>query len=176
MTTTSDYKEVIQEANKKASMEKFIDYLYELNFRFMEINTLKHYKKLTKDLKTGIRKFNKNCVALVRTPQIKNLPDNNSYDFNILLLMDLENRPNFTYVFIKGKVIQKIVKDWDKNSRVNFKPRKKITKYPDHMTIQDRIDFRKIEDKIKRHKELTDEEDSFYHMYNQDVEEFNRNR
>jgi hypothetical protein len=167
MDNSSNYLNIIQTSWKKSSIEKLIVSLEDINFRFLDydyIYAVMNLKEMPKD--PGFK-----YLARVTEFSLKG-PSKDTYDFNLIWAIDIVNRSNRVYTWMNGKKHKQGRKKWDRPKQFNFKPKKKGTKYPSHMSIQDRIDFRRIQSKLTG-RGCTPDETAFYNKYAKAVKEVN---
>jgi hypothetical protein len=166
MKDFSNYLNIIQNAWTKNSQEKLIEFLYDLNFRFISREVLLSRGDI---IPTEILEYS----YMVRMAHIGKSPKKDKPDFTITFAIDLDNQANKIYILKEGKPFMQGNKIWDKPKSLNFKPRKKGTKYPDAMSIQDRIDFRRIEKKLVN-RGVDEGERDFYNKWAEAVIEINK--
>lgn len=109
---------------------------------------------------------------MVRMRHIDKDPKKDIYDFNLVWAIDIEDQSRLIYTWLFYKKYKLGKKSWDKSKQVNFKPKKIGTKYPDWMSIQDRIDYRRIEKKMVN-RGITKEEEIFFNRCYPAVKEIN---
>lgn len=165
MSKTEDYKNVVKIAWSKNSCEKMISFLESLNFRFVS----KHYLEERANLPNLPPNPYHYLVKMVHWDKD---PKKDLMSFRLVVGIDLEGRNRKVYFWLNGKPYKKGKKIWGKGAQVNFKPKKKGTKYPDWMSIQDRIDYRRIEKKLAN-RGCTKEEADFYNKCYPAVERIN---
>lgn len=164
------YLEIIEDAKSKTYMEDMEDYLSLLNFRYVEAATIVRLVPRIKELDNY-----QNFRYLIRLESFdKHTPAGDIFDYGMILAINIIDRKKKVHYWIKNLRQEPFKKEWKVPHHVNFKPKKKLTKYTDRMSIQDRIDFRKIEGKIERNKELTEEEGTFFAEYKEEVKEINK--
>lgn len=157
------YQETIQDFLAKKSMEKSIELLESIGFRFVEFDHLNDLKMIR-----GLQKLPHYRFMLRFKNRFKG---RDVLDYNLIFGIDLKGRSNELYIWAMGKR-EKHIHDWEKTNIHNFKPKQKGTRYPDNMSIQDRIDFRRIERKVPKGS-ATKEELEFYHFHKDSVDRVN---
>lgn len=149
------YKEITDDIAGKQHQEKAIEYLSELGFTFLNYTTLKslvpHFPR---------RFWKWQFMVRIAKPGI---PD--KYDFQVLFAFKIMGKHmERIYMFripimwvnsekSKGYITRpimskKVLMPWKEAKIINFKKKKTLTKFPDILTIQERIDWRKMNDRM----------------------------
>lgn len=149
-------------------MEKMIEFLEGLNFRCIESDTLK-IESLIEPIK------DENYRYFIRMSWIDDDPKKDVYDNRIVFGIDFISKSRGVYIWLYQSRHQRGNKKWDQPLTINFKPKKIGTKYPDWMSIQDRIDYRRIEKKLVG-RGISKEEEDFYNKCYPAVKEINEGR
>jgi hypothetical protein len=162
----SPYLEIYNDLKSVENIEKLIEYLYNLDFIFIHINTLTHLSKEEK------YPFNPNFLShnyqyLVRRKNKPKNPLEQKYDFLLMIGVDLlRKRHGITFIW-KGKLWRMHSHYWDK-VEFNMKQKKKLMRFPFYMTIEQRKRWRYLHNKILKGKTLYDNHDE--HLYYTNLE------
>ena len=161
MNDNEAYLQIIKDLSSRKSMEDVVQYLRECNFRvvnkqFMEELDSQHTKGM-----------NSRFIYMTRMSRIAPDPADDVYDTTLSVAIDLfgtNRREGFiASMFHQGKFRRKLVKlPWKRKDNINFKERKILVTFPDGMSIQDRIDWRKYHFKIKAGKDISDRDKAFH--------------
>lgn len=164
------HKELLGILEKKASMEKVIEYLHELNFEFVDVD---HLEREAPKVQLA-QKFHRRFSFMGHRYLVENSTRLN-YDFLIgIRFLDIRS-PSYL-LYINGQFINSYNKPWKKAVEFNTKKKKVLVRYPDFMSIQDRIDWRKYHKKFRAKKLFDLEKLAWYlkcriHIQNLDKED-----
>lgn len=170
---TEPYKEILRDVESRKFQEKAIEYLSELGFAFMNYTTIKEliphfpsrfwkWQFMVRIAKRGIS--DKYDFNLLFGFKIMGKHVDRLYAFKLPIMW--VNRDVLDYN-AQGKVIgasivanttkkeiirpvkfKKIEMAWKEGKIINFKKKKTLTKFPDELSIQERIDWRKLNERI----------------------------
>lgn len=162
------YYEIYRDLSRRQYQEKIIEYLSNLNFHFVNYSTLHQYKQ-------GLEAY-KDYQFMLR-------PLGESYDFKFFAIIKIMGT-HVDHYFLRHPsfgprihgVIKKMEIPWKVGQVINMRKKKVLTKFPDTLSIQDRIDWRKIAHKVsmKRAVDITDL--AWYEKYRKIISKMNPHR
>lgn len=159
MRREESYRNIVTGAWRKTSCEKMIAFLEGLNFRFVEFDHIAERFDIRGMPPTHYR-------FMVRMHQIDPQdPTKDLYDYNLIWAIDLVGKTRQVFIWLNLRAFKKGKKSWDSGKQINFKPKKKGTRYPDWMSIDDRIEYRRIEKKLCNRGVSKEEEEFFNRCY-----------
>ncbi len=86
-----------------------------------------------------------------------------SLDWGLMVgIRFLDIRTPFIILYVSGRFKESIQKPWKVPIEVNAKKKKVPLTFPDEMSIQDRIDWRKSHKRLSSGKSLGKEEEKYY--------------
>jgi hypothetical protein len=168
------YIDTIKEIKKKPTIEKVVKLLMQCNYRFVHMNFIQT-QKVFKKIK--FEKAHKKYQFMVRMDHIDEDPTKDKYNFDFMVgIRFYDKRKNLIHIYYKGKFVETIKIPWAITQTQNMKKKKVPLKFPDPMSIQDRIDWRRTHDKFNKGKDIPKDELDYYlkwkpHIENIDKEE-----
>lgn len=153
--------ELLTEIRSKANMEKVIEGLYDLNYRFVSTNWLESEAEI--GWKKKEHKLNQH---LIRLDHIDKDPLNDIYNFNLIFgIRFFDKRMPDIQVYYEHVWIETIPKEWARKATQNMQKKKIPLTFPEIMSIQDRIDWRKYHEKWRKGSYLSQEEQIYYFRF-----------
>jgi hypothetical protein len=176
MSKIDAYKQLVKDLKSRKTMEDVVDYLRECNFRVINYQFLEELDppQITK-LKDKSPKFKNTYVYMVRVNHIGKDATDDTYDTTVIVGLQLfgVKRANRLIILLdnEGSLESSVAKiEWKRKENINFKERKILVTFPTGMSIQDRIDWRRIRFKIMQSKEVTPQEKAFHDKWEMLVE------
>jgi len=162
------YKKLIEDIDKEAYVEKVVELLTKLNYRFVSIDFLKEHKDFNK---LEIEKAHKRYQFMVRMDVIAKDPTKDVYNLKFIVgIRFYDFRSPFIPIYYRGKKIDMLKKPWKVTDTQNMKKKKIPLKFPDGMSIQDRIDWRKTHQRIKDNKHVDAFNLKYYNTWKPHIE------
>lgn len=168
---TPQVVEVYKTIKSTGSIEKIIEYLQTLNFRFISYQYLEDL--YTEGLIPMVPNT-KDKHFMVRRYHTAVNPLKDKYDFSMMVAINLFNKTNEVKVYKDFKPKSKLKAQW--TSTAHFKRAKEKEKprsFPQSLSIEDRKTWRKIERKIEGGRKVPVIEEHFYYRYKQEIEALN---
>jgi len=137
--------------------------LHELNFEFMDSDTVESFQNNQTYIEWEYNWHKKFQWMVRRYGHPPSLP---RLEWNLLIgIRFLDYRAPKIIIYQKGKHFLTILKPWKVPIEVNAKKKKIPLTFPDEMSIQDRIDWRKSHRKFSSGKSLEKKELEYYLKY-----------
>lgn len=112
---------------------------------------------------------------VLRTEIDPTQPKNDKFDFDLVIGLKYKGeKSNKLVIYRDGKFNTFLKKPWKADFNINFKKRKKMTKFPDDLSIEDRKHWRNIHDKIQEDRSITTVQHNFYHTWLPKIEKLNK--
>jgi len=154
----SEIKELITQIANKPYIENVKELLHELNFEFMDTDywnfpIFPWQHPSHKKYQWMVRRYRQNKSIL--------------FDFRLMVgIRFLDYRsPKIILYAAKAGYLDEIRKPWKVPVEVNAKKKKIPLTFPDEMSIQDRIDWRKMHKKHSSGKSLSKNEKDYYFKF-----------
>lgn len=169
------YKEIFVAIKQKEHIEDIIEYLDNLNFRFLSgqlIEELAHKipGNPTNDIDISYQ-------WMVRVLRYAKDPANDKFDFSMLVgIKFLGKKSNKVIVFYNGKLKATLTRKWLKGDVINLKKKKIPMVFPDYMTIEERKKWRYVRRKVELNKPIGQKEQKFYDRYKLDIKNLNEGK
>lgn len=166
--SVNPYKQLIEDVKSKTYIEEIMEYLESINFRwinFQYIEELESIKKFPFELNPDLRKTYAKYQWATRMLRQAKDPMNDRFDFTLMFgIRFMGNEPsNKIHILYKGQARGTLlVREWKKGKAINMKARKILTTFPAFMSIQDRIDWRKLHRKVELGRGLGPREKAYY--------------
>jgi hypothetical protein len=166
--SVNPYKQLIEDIKGKQFIEEIVEYLESINFRwvnFQYIEELESMKKFPFELNPDHRKTYEKYQWATRMLRQAKDPMNDKFDFTLMIGVRFmgNSNTNKVHILYKGKARgSALVKEWKKGKAINMKARKILTTFPSFMTIEERIDWRKMHRKVELGRELGPRDKAFY--------------
>lgn len=169
------YKDTIEEIKKKPYIESVVDLLKGCNYRMVHMDFIKEHKVFKK---LNLAKAHRRYQFLVRMTHIdKNNPVNDIYDFKFMVgIRFYDIRSPFIPIYYKGELVETIKMPWNVTMTQNMKKKKVPLKFPDPMSIQDRIDWRKTHKKFTEGKEIKPKDLEYYLRWKPEIENIDKEK
>lgn len=156
------YAEVYREVRKRTTQEKVIEYLSSLNFHFVNYSTLSQYGK-------GLERWKRYQFMILTT--------GGKYNFHLVFVIKIMGTHVDHYIVRQddGNRTTFITVNcpWAVGQVINMRKKKVLTKFPASLDIQQRIDWRKIADKVLRGRPVMKDEYAWYEKFRGEVFELN---
>ena len=154
-------QKLITEIEKKVDMEKVIGMLSMLQYRFVSsefietLNSKLEWKK----------KSHKRYQWMVRLDHIDPDPTKDIYNTDMMVgIRFFDTRAPFILIYKEGRMLDTIKMPWSINETKNHKKKKVPLTFPDIMSIQDRINWRKYH--IRWNKGLLQSQEELIYYFN----------
>lgn len=168
--------EMIEKIEKLKDQDKVTLYLKERDYRFITFQVLEELMKERKveiDFDPGIK--NEEFQYLVRMIKEAKNPINDKYDFSLLIGIKIIGKPRTKILVYKnGKYLSTLPIPPAEIPEINMKEKKKLTVFPQYMTIDERKKWRYYHKKFTENKELNPGELKFYQRWAEDVRKLNK--
>jgi hypothetical protein len=156
------YLEIYQEVRKRATQEKVIEYLSSLNFHFVNYSTISQYAR-------GLHAW--------KDYQFMILTAGGKYNFNLVFVIKIMGT-HVDHYFVctesnKRTRYMRVECRWAVGQVINMRKKKILTKFPPSLDIQQRIDWRKIADKVLRGRAVPKWEYDWYEKFRPEVAALN---
>lgn len=161
----SPYKQIYLDILQKPNVEKVIEYLYSLDFKFV---TYQYLKNLNLISNKQLEVLNTKLQYLIRYYDRPR-----TTDLTLIVGLDYFKRGNGITIYKNLDIKKQFTLEWAKPHGFNMKEKKKPERYPDRLGIEERKVWRKIDDKIKRDRPLHDGDLEFYLEYKPEIDEIN---
>lgn len=168
--TLNAYKELVKEVKSKPTMEKVIDHLDLLDFRWLHTQYFEELERFGKGDYSYITKGKyKGLQWLTRKVRTAVNPIHDQYDLRLIFGIDLlQKNTNRIVVFFDGKHKGSLKKDWP-DRKHNMKVKKIPLVFPTHMSIEDRKKWRAIHRKVKEGRKVNMADENFYYRYRHEI-------
>lgn len=170
------YKEVFQAIKAKTHIEDIIEYLNEINFRFISgqlIAEMVEDKRLQADI---LKDINPEYQYMVRVLRFAKDPANDKFDFTLMIGIKFVGAVSEKVpVIFNGNLKATLRRPWKNAGAVNMKKKKLPMVFPDFMTIEERKRWRYIRRKVELKRTVSEKENKFYERYRLDIKNLNNN-
>jgi len=161
--TANPYKEIYNDVRAKTSMEKVIQLLEGLNFRWV---TDQFIEELQSVGKLDSAELPKGYQWLVLFQHHAQDPVNDRFDFNLMFgIKFIGPKEDKIFVIYRGRKKKVLLRPWDTEKNLNMKRKKIPLWFPEYMTIEERKKWRVIHRKVTNRKPIGPNEDKFYLRY-----------
>jgi len=157
----SGIEELIKQIHNKPYIENVKEMLHELNFEFMDSDTVETFQD-NKNYIVWSHKSDKKYQWMVRRYRHKTFIGS-KIDWDLMVgIRFMDYRAPRILIYTDGSFLYEIQKPWKVPIEVNAKKKKIPLTFPDEMSIQDRIDWRKSHKRFSSGKSLGKEELRYY--------------
>jgi hypothetical protein len=165
------YQEIFQAIKAKEYIEDIIEYLTEINFRFISQQFME--ERSAGDPQVWPKDFN--YQWMVRVLRYAKDPANDKFDFTLLVgIKFMGKQSDKIYIMFNGEKKAVLLRKWRKdNSAINMKKKKVAMKFPDFMTIEERKHWRHIRRKVELKRNIGTKDQKFYDRYITDIKNIN---
>lgn len=170
------YKEIFNDIKAKEHIEKIIEYLESLNFRWVTYQFLQEANTDGKFPKLAENPAYPRYQWLVRMLRQAKDPGNDRYDWTMMIgIKFVGPTADKVYIIYKGEKKAILTRSWETGKNLNMKKKKIPLIFPQYMTIEERKRWRYMHRKVKLGKTLGTRDDIFYKRYLPEVENLDAN-
>lgn len=176
--TVNPYQEIYQAIKAKEHIEDIVDYLEEINFRFLSGQLIMDVpEKSVNDYRTKVGVLKPDFQYMVRVLKYAKDPVNDKFDFSLMVGVKFIGKPSeIVHIVYQGEEKAKLKRAWKKEGAVNMKKKKIPMVFPDYMTIEERKKWRYIRRKVENTREVSPKEQKFYDRYKLDIKNINEGK
>jgi hypothetical protein len=168
--------EMVQKLKKCKDQDEAIAYLKTLNYRFITtdvLTELKTYKEEYKDF-FNLKEKHEDYQWMVNVVKEAKDPANDKYNFAIMVgIKIIGKKVDKVQIYLNGHYSETLPCPVAEKSKFNMKEKKKLTVFPQYMTIEERKRWRYFDRKVQTNKPLTKAEDKFYNRWADDIKKLN---
>ena len=168
----NEHRLVYEALKSKQYMEEVIDYLNEINFRFISPQLIEDYNlRLYSDTPADKLKGYQTMAKVLRYAKD---PANDRFDFDMqVYIRFIGKEPSkIAYIYLLGKHKATLVKPW-RDSKVNMKEKKIPMVFPKYMSIEERKDWRAIRRRVEMGASITEKKQRFHDRHLKEIMNIN---
>lgn len=175
------YQNIAEELKKKEFIEDIIDYLDEINFRFISHQLIEDMGidlKIPKDPTEVSSMYDiTKYQPMVRVLKYAKDPANDKFDTTMIVFIKFIGKPSERVIIMyNGKLKLRLKRPWKKSGAVNMKKKKIPMVFPDYMTIDERKRWRHVRRKVETQKPIGDKDQKFYDRYFTAIKDINEGK
>jgi hypothetical protein len=179
----NNYQEVYKAIKTKLFIEDIMEYLDEINFRFISGHLLKEVSSIPEEERP--KKFRlgfkfpkrKEYQWMVRVLKYGKKPKNDQFDFTLLIgIKWIGKKKKSILIYYKGVQRAKLVRDWRQKDNLNMKKKKVPMKFPDIMTIDERKRWRSIRRRVEMERNINEKDQKFHDRFLGDIRKVNEGK
>ncbi len=178
-SSVNPYQEIYQAIKGKEFIEDVIEYLEEINFRFISGQLLAEKLESSKDEEiAALQKcLRPDFQYSLRVLKFAKDPGNDKFDYTLAVgIKFIGGVSKVVHVIFRGEEKAKLQRAWRKEGAVNMKKKKIPMVFPDFMTIEERKKWRYLQRKVETQKPLSPKEEKFHTRYKLDIKNINEGK